>query len=123
MSLIICQKQSFADVLQKKFHKNFTNFTGKHLCVTGLSPISQKAPVLESLFLVKLAKFLRTLYFTEHFRWLLLVCLLFKSQSFKDLTVQFQLCLLLLATPCILLKETITRTISSVIARSTKKAF
>ena len=114
---------SFADVLQKKFHKNFTNFTGKHLCVAGLSPISQKAPMLESLFLVKLAKFLRTLHFTEQFRWLLLICLLFKSQSFRDLTVQFQLFLLLLATLCILFKETITRTISSVIARTMKKAF
>ena len=68
MSLIICQKQSFADVLQKKFHKHFSNFSGKHLCVAGPSPILKKAPVLESLFFVKVAKFLRTLYFTEYFR-------------------------------------------------------
>ena len=36
---------------------------------------------------------------------------------------QLQLCLLLLATLRILFEETITRTISSVIARSTNKAF
>ena len=36
MPLIICQKQSFADVFQKKFLKNF------NLCVAGLSPISEK---------------------------------------------------------------------------------
>ena len=42
MPLIICQKQSLADVLQKKFLKNFTNFTVKHLCNTSLSSISQK---------------------------------------------------------------------------------
>ena len=36
---------------------------------------------------------------------------------------QFQLCLLLLATLRILFEEAITQTISSVIARSTNKAF
>ena len=46
MPLIICQKQSFADVFLKKFLKNFMNFTEKHLCW--------------SLFIVKLVKFLRT---------------------------------------------------------------
>ena len=32
MPLIICQKQSFADALQKGVLKNFTNFAGKYLC-------------------------------------------------------------------------------------------
>ena len=68
MSLIICQKQSFADVLQKKFHQNFSNFSGKQLCVAGLSPILKKTPMLESLVFVKVARFLRTHCFTEYFR-------------------------------------------------------
>ena len=76
--MIICHKKSFADVLQKKFLKNFTNFTGKHLCVAGLLPISQENTCAESLFLVKLAKFLKILSFTELLRWLLLIFLLFK---------------------------------------------
>ena len=108
MPLIICQKQSFADVLQKEFLKNVTNLTGKHFCVAGLSPISQRNTCVGVSF---------------PSRWLLLICLLFKSQSFKDLTVQFQLCLLLLTTLRILFEETITRTMSFVIAGSTKKGF
>ena len=108
MPLIICQKQSFADVLQKEFLKNVTNLTGKHFCVAGLSPISQRNNCVGVSF---------------PFRWLLLICLLFKSQSFKDLTVQFKLCLLLLTTLRILFEETITRTMSFVIAGSTKKGF
>ena len=47
------------------------------------------------IFLAKFAKVLRTPFFIEHLRWLLLICLLFKFQSFKDLIVQFQLLLLL----------------------------
>ena len=48
MPLTICQKQSFAVVLQKEFLKNVTNLTGKHLCVEGLSPISQKNASVQS---------------------------------------------------------------------------
>ena len=66
MPLIICQKQSFADVLQKEFLKNVTNLTGKHLCVAGLSPISQKNTCVGVSF---------------PFRGLLLICLLFKFQG------------------------------------------
>ena len=83
--------------------------------------------MLESLFIVKLVTFLRTPFFkntlTEHLGWLLLICPLFKSQSFKDIIVQFQLYFLLLAALRILFEETMTRTMSSAIARSTKKAF
>ena len=60
MPLIICQKQSFADILQKEFLKNVTNLTGKHLCVAGLSPISQRSTCVGVSF---------------PFRWLLLICL------------------------------------------------
>ena len=66
MPLIICQKQSFADVLRKEFLKNVTNLTGKHLCVAGLSPISQKNTCVGVSF---------------PFRGLLLICLLFKFQG------------------------------------------
>ena len=44
--------------------KNFVNFTGKHLC-----------------FPLKFAKFLRTPFFTEHLRWLLLSKVLFMNVS------------------------------------------
>ena len=44
--------------------KNFANFTGKHRC-----------------FLVKFAKFLRTLFLIENLRWLLLSILLFMNVS------------------------------------------
>ena len=109
MPLIICQKQSFADVFLKKFLKNFMNFTEKHLCW--------------SLFIVKLVKFLRTPFSYNRTLPVVASDLSFiQIQSFKDLIVQFQPCLLLLALR-ILFKETITRTISSVIARSTNKAF
>ena len=111
MPLIICQKQSFADVFQKKFLKNF------NLCVAGLSPISEKITCTGVSFPCEISEIFKNTHFYRA------PFLSFKSQSFRDLTVQFQMCLLLLAALCILFKETIARTISSVVARSAKKAF
>ena len=88
MPLIICQKQSFADALQKGVLKNFTNFAGKYLCWSFILMKLQawrlanllKGDSNTGFFLVKFAKFLRTPFFKEHLRWLLLICLLFKSK-------------------------------------------
>ena len=51
--------------------KNFANLTGKHLCwesvfnkVAGLLFVKER--LQHQCYLVKLAKFLRTLFFTEH---------------------------------------------------------
>ena len=57
--------------------RNFTKFTGKHLCQ---SLFFNKVADLRSETLLKKrlwhrcfpVKFLRTLFFTEHFRWMLL---------------------------------------------------
>ena len=70
-SKMFCKK----DVL-----RNFTKFTGKHLCqslflnkVAGLrSAILLKKRLWHRCFPVKFAKFLRTTFLTEHLRWLLL---------------------------------------------------
>ena len=60
--------------------RNFTKFTGKHLCqglfcnkIAGLRPpiLIKKIP-WHKCFPVDFVKFLRTRFFTEHFRWLLL---------------------------------------------------
>ena len=68
MPLIICQKQSFADALQKGVLKNFTNFAGKYLCWSFILMKLQawrlanllKGDSNTGFFLVKFAKFLRT---------------------------------------------------------------
>ena len=114
MPLTICQKQSFADVLQKGVLKNVTNFTGKHLCWSFILMKLQarrlatllKGDSNTGVFLVKFAKFLRTPFLS-------VFC---SNQSFKELVVQFQLILLLLATLPILFEETITPTISSMLS-------
>ena len=59
---------------------NFAKFTGKHLCqrlffnkVAGLKPATLlKKSLWHRCFPVNFAKFLRTPFFTEHLRWLLL---------------------------------------------------
>ena len=59
---------------------NFAKFTGKHLCqslffnkVAGLRPATLLTKRLwHRCFPVNFAKFLRTLCFTEHLRWLVL---------------------------------------------------
>ena len=60
--------------------KSLRNFTGKHLCWSLFLKNLQAEALqlyLKSLqhccFPVKFAKFLRTLFFTEHLRWLLLL--------------------------------------------------
>ena len=53
--------------------RNFANFTGKHLC-QGLQ-LYQKRVSGTGIFMWILRNFyLRTLFFTEHLRWLLLIC-------------------------------------------------
>ena len=60
--------------------RNFTKFTGKHLCqrlffnkVAGLRAATLlKKSLWHRCFPVNFAKFLRTPFFTEHLRWLLL---------------------------------------------------
>ena len=47
--------------------KSFTNFTGKQPCQIC------KKETLTQVFPVNFAKFLRTLFYKEHFRWLLLL--------------------------------------------------
>ena len=61
------------------FIKNFAIFTGKHLCwslvfnnVAGLRPTTSLKTRLQQVFPVSIAKFLRTAFFKEHLRWLVL---------------------------------------------------
>ena len=69
---------------------------------------------------MKLVKFLRTSF---SYRTPPVAASDLSFAQILKLIVQFQLCSLLLATIRILFEETITQTISSVIARSTNKAF
>ena len=75
----VTQKQSFAGVLQNRCSKNFANLTGDMLeslfeKVAGLRHCNIiKKRLQHSCFPVKFEKFLRTPFFTEHLRWLLLV--------------------------------------------------
>ena len=80
----------------------------------------RKAPVMQSLLIVKLVTFLRTSF---SYRTTPVAASDLSLVQIPELEGQLQLCLLLLATLRILFEETITRTISSVIARSTNKAF
>ena len=65
---------------EKGVLRNFSNFTGKHLCqslfsnkVAGLKPATLlKKRLLHRAFPVNFAKFLRTPFFIEHLRWPLL---------------------------------------------------
>ena len=60
--------------------RNFTKFTGKHLCqslffnkVAGLRPATlSKKRLWRRCFPVNFVKFVRPSFFTEHLRWLLL---------------------------------------------------
>ena len=61
--------------------RNLAKFTGKHLChrlfsnkVAGLRPATVLKKILRNkCFPVNFAKFLRTPFFTDHLRWLLLI--------------------------------------------------
>ena len=65
---------------KKSTLKNFTKFTGKHLCqsiffnkVAGLKPATLlKKRLWHRCFPVNFVKFLRTPFLTEHLRWMLL---------------------------------------------------
>ena len=85
-----------------------------------ISPISQKSTCAGVFFFVKLVTFLRTSFFYRTPPVAASDLSLVQIPKFEG---QLQLCLLLLATLRVLFEETITRTISSVIARSTNKAF
>ena len=85
-----------------------------------ISPISQKSTCAGVFFFVKLVTFLRTSFFYRTPPVAASDLSLVQIPKFEG---QFQLCLLLLATLRVLFEETIIRTISSVIARSTNKAF
>ena len=64
---------------KKDVRRNFTKFTGKHLCqsfsfnkVTGVRPATLlKKRLCHRCFPVNFAKFLRTPFLTEHLWWLL----------------------------------------------------
>ena len=72
------QKQPFVNVFQNRcVIKNFANFTGKHLCWSPFLIKLQACNFIKkrlqyNCFPVKFRKFLRTLVFTEHLRWLFL---------------------------------------------------
>ena len=72
----IFQKQPFPDVLQNDVLKTFAIFTRKHLC-QGLFLIKLQAfnknRLQHKCFPAIITRFLRTLVFAEHLRWLLLV--------------------------------------------------
>ena len=78
---IIISRSSRLDVFcAKGVLRDFTKFTGEHLCqclffnkVAGLRPATLLKKILWlRYFPVNFAKFLRTPFLTEHLRWLLL---------------------------------------------------
>ena len=79
--LRVLYRSSRPEVLCKKdFLRNFTKFTGKHLCqslflnkLAGLSPVTLlKKRLWHRCFPVNFVKFLRTPFYIEHLWWLLL---------------------------------------------------
>ena len=66
--------------------RNFAKFTGKQLCQSLF--FNKVAGLRHRYFPVKFAKFLRTSFFTEHLRWLLLNVR--QSNSFAGLNVKFR---------------------------------
>ena len=78
---VTSDRSSRPEVFCKKgVPRNFAKFTGKHLCqslffnkVAGLRPATLlKKRLWHRCFPVSFVKFLRTPFFTEHLRWLLL---------------------------------------------------
>ena len=78
----VCYRRSRPEVFFKKgVLTNFAKFTGKHLChsfffhkVANLRPATLlKMRLWHRCVTVNFAKFLRTSFFTEHLRWLLLL--------------------------------------------------
>ena len=65
--------------IKKSVLKNFTKFTGKHLCqslffnkVAGLSPSTLLKKRLAQVFSCEFCEFSKNTFFTEHLWWLLL---------------------------------------------------
>ena len=78
MSWIYCyaQKQSPEVSRKKGVLRNFTKFTGKHLCQSLFfrpATLLKKRPCT-GFFAVNFVKFLRAPFFKEHLWWLLLCC-------------------------------------------------
>ena len=77
---LFTQKQPFIDIQNRCYSKqvflarNFTNLTGKYLC-WGATCNFIKKRLQHGCFPMKSAKLLRTSFFTEHFRWLLMFTL------------------------------------------------
>ena len=83
LNFIFIVRSSRPEVFCKKgVLRNFTKFTGKHLCqspffnkVEGLRPSTLlKMRLWHRCFPVNFVKFLRTPFFIEHLWWLLLYC-------------------------------------------------
>ena len=75
--------------VKKSFLRNFTKFTGKHLCqslffnkVAGIRPVTLlKKRLWHMCFLVNFMKLLKTLFLTEHLWWLLMSLAHFSSDK------------------------------------------
>ena len=80
-------KQPFADVLQNRFCKNFTIFTEKHLCWSQTCNFI-KMRLINMCFPLNVTKCLRTIYFTEHLRWLLWILNLYLIITWKTEDIQ-----------------------------------
>ena len=95
------ERSSRSEVFCKKdILRNFAKFTGKQLCqslflnkVASLRPATLlKKSLWHRCFPLNFSKFLRTLFFTEHLRWLLFWWIVFTSlTSFLKSYAQMQL--------------------------------
>ena len=66
-------KHPFTDVFKIGVLKIFVIFTGKHWCWSLFLVKLQAWGLQQRYFLVNITKFLRTAFFIEHLRWLLLI--------------------------------------------------
>ena len=89
-------------IYRKGVLRDFTKFTGKHLCqriffnkVACLrSATLLKKSLWHRCFPVNFAKFLRTPFFTKHLWWLLLPILTIRLQMFSKILI-FKVCLII----------------------------
>ena len=78
--LLVYSEAAVADFFKINVNKNFTIFTGKHLCLSRFfdkvgdyrTTTILKKRLQHRCFPLYIAKFSRTPFFTVHFRWLLL---------------------------------------------------
>ena len=95
VSAYICQKQPPGFFYENAVFRNFTKFTGKHLCETlffnksaGLTPAtSLKRRLCHRCFLVSVKKFLRTLFLQNPSGLLPLLCV--NSATWCDIAQHF----------------------------------